>query len=130
MKIGNINSGGMNRRREYRQKQNNMAKWSKERELLRDKVIDIVLNTRRYTKKSWLIENLYDAYCEYERIFESIINNPKPNFDLLEASFTEIYWHTNIAYHTRNIGIRNISKTLMKDNLKFGSWTKCPRIYL
>lgn len=98
-----------------------------EERILRDKVVSLIVNKKAYSKKTWILSNLYEAYCCYEIIFEEIINNPKPNYDLLKANFDEIYHHTNISYNTRNHNIREIKHILMNNESKFKGWLKYPK---
>ena len=101
--------------------------WLDDHSRLRLKVLKVVLAKRKgYAKKSWLISNLYEAYCAYEHMFEYILDNPwKP--DMLEADFYEIYWHTNMAYNSRNVAMRRIRKALMNDKAIFYKWLNHPK---
>ena len=102
--------------------------WRDRHNRLRSKVLKVVrAKEKRYTKKSWFIENLYDAYCSYEDIFDDILNDPKWNPSVLEADFNHIYWHTNMAYNSRNVGIRQIHKALMKDEAIYYKWLNHPK---
>ena len=102
--------------------------WLNRHNRLRLRVLKVIrAKEKRYTKKSWFIENLYDAYCSYEDIFEDILNDPKWNPSVLEADFNHIYWHTNMAYNSRNVGMRQIRKALMKDEAIFYKWLNHPK---
>ena len=106
----------------------NTKQWLDEHNRLRLRVLKVVLaKEKRYTKKSWLISNLYEAYCSYEHMFEHILDNPKWNLDKLGVEFHEIYWHTNMAYNSRNVAMRQIHKALMKDKAICYKWLNHPK---
>ena len=107
---------------------NSTKKWLDEHSQLRLKALKVVLAKEKgYTKKSWLISNLYEAYCAYEHMFEHILNNPKLNSDMLEADFHEIYWHTNLIYNSRNATMRQIHKAIRKDEALYYKWLSHPK---
>ena len=56
------------------------------------KALKVVLAKEKgYTKRSWFISNLYEAYRSYESMVEHILNNPEWEPNILEADFREIY---------------------------------------
>ena len=111
------------RRRSFTRKQ-----WLKNRNRILLKAVKIVdpRRKKRYTKKRWLISNIYEAYCTYENLLEYIIEDPKWKPDLMQANFMEIYWHTNLAWNSRNASLRKI-KAAIKDNRIFYGWLKYPK---
>jgi len=103
-------------------------KWLDEHNRLRLRVLKVVLDKKKgYTKTSWIIENLYDAYCSYENMCEYILDNPKWKPDMLYPEFHEIYWHTNMACNSKNATIRQIRKAIMKNESLFYKWLNHPK---
>ena len=103
------------------------AEWLKVRNDTILKVVALVCSKGNYTKNRWMIGNIYEAYCSCEWLLKYILDNPNFKPDCLKADFHEIYYHTNLAWHSKNMPIRKIKHAINSDKKTWNKWCNFPK---
>ena len=104
------------------------SEWLKSRNDTLLKVVALVCSKeRKFTKNAWMIENIYEAYCSCEWLLKYILDNPNFNPECLRADFHEIYHHTNLAWHSKNVPTRKIKNVINNDKKTWNKWVNFPK---